>query len=180
MSKFCHQLPSQLQECHQFPENLSSIDGVITYKNRVLIPPSLRKDVLLALHSAHRGITSMISFAESSVFWPGITPVIHATHQQCNHCNRMAPSQPSAPPTPPTPTVCPFQCVCADFFSCKGFTHLIYVDHCLNWPVIERSSDGANGLVNSLRHAFAPYGVPEELTSDGGPEFEATLTIEFL
>ena len=61
-----------------------------------------------------------------------ITPAIHATHQQCNHCNHMAPSQPSAPPTPPTPTAYLFQCICADFFSYKGFTYLVYVDRYSN------------------------------------------------
>ena len=144
------------------------------------MPPSLRKDVLLALHSAHSGITSMMSCPESSVFWPGITSAIHATHQQCSHCNHMAPSQPSAPPTPPTPTIYPFQCVCTDFFSYKAFTYLIYVDCNSNWPVIERSSDGAKGLINSLCHAFATYSVPKELASDGRPKFQATLTNEFL
>ena len=163
--KFCHQLPPQLQEYHQFREHLSSIDGVITYKDRVLIPPSLRKDVLLALHSADSGITSMVVHTESSVFWPGITPAIHATHQQCNHCNCMAPSQPSALPTPPTPTIYPFQCICADFFFYKGLMYLIYVDHYSNWPVIKRSSDGAKGLIGC---AFATYGIPEELASNGG------------
>ena len=34
--------------------------------------------------------------------------------------------------------------------------------------------------MNSLCHAFATYGVPEELALDVGPEFEATLTKEFL
>ena len=92
----------------------------------------------------------------------------------------MAPSQPSAPPTPPTPTIYPFQCLCADFFSYKGFTYLIYVDCYSNWPVIERFSDGAKGLIDSLHHAFATYGIPEELASDGGLEFEAALAKEFL
>ena len=66
------------------------------------------------------------------------------------------------------------------FFSYKGFTYLIHVDHYSNWPIIERSSDGTKGLINSLGCAFATCDVPEELATDGGPEFEATLTKEFL
>ncbi len=122
----------------------------------------------------------MLARAESSVFWPGITPAIHATRQHCSHCNRMAPSQPSAPPTPPVPSAYPFQCVCCDFFSHKGSTYLIYVDRYSNWPVVERSQDGAKGLVNSLRRAFVTYGIPEELASDGGPEFQSNALQNFL
>ena len=82
MPKFPHQLPPRLQEYHLFQKYLSSMDDVIIYKeDRVLIPLSLRNNVLLALHSVHSSITSMISCAESSVFWPGITPAIHATSQ---------------------------------------------------------------------------------------------------
>ena len=122
----------------------------------------------------------MTSHAESSVFWPGITPAIHATRHQCSHCNHLTSSQPSAPSTPPIPTVYLFQCLCTDFFSYKGSVYLVYVGHYLNWPVIERSSDGAKGLINSLHHAFATYGIPKELASDGRPKFGATLTKEFL
>ena len=92
----------------------------------------------------------------------------------------MAPSQPSAPPTPPVPYAYPFQCVCCDFFSHKGSTYLIYVDQYSNWPAMERSQDGAMGLVNGLRHAFITYGIPEELASDGGPEFQSNTLQGFL
>ena len=34
------QLPSQLRDYHQFKEHLYSIDGVILYKDRIVIPPS--------------------------------------------------------------------------------------------------------------------------------------------
>ena len=132
------------------------------------------------LHSAHSGVSSMLAHAELSVFWPGITPAIHATRQNCSHCNCMAPSKPSAPPTPPVPSAYPFQCVCCDFFSHKGSTYLIDVDRYSNWPAIECSQDGAKGLVNSLRRAFVTYGIPEELASDGGPEFQSNTLQGFL
>ena len=175
-----HQLPPNLQEYFQFQAHLSTIDGVITYKDRIVIPPCLQDTILSALHSAHSGVSFMLARAESSVFWPGITPVIHATWQKCSHCNRMAPSQPSASPTPPVPSAYPFQCVCCDFFSHKGSTYLIYVDRYSNWPVVERSQDGAKGLVNSLWRAVVTYGIPEELASDGRPEFQSNTLQGFL
>ena len=38
-----YQLPPQLRDYHQFREHLYSIDGVIIYKGRIVIPPSLTK-----------------------------------------------------------------------------------------------------------------------------------------
>ena len=88
----CHELPSALCEYHQFHDHLYTVDGVILYKSCTIIPPSLRQHVLTVLHSAHQGVISMTARAETTVFWPSITPTITATRANCHHCNRMAPS----------------------------------------------------------------------------------------
>ena len=62
----------------------------------------------------------------------------------------------------------------------KGKTYLVIVDRYSNWPIIERSSEGSKGLINCLRHTFATYGIPDELSSDGGMEFMSHSTQKFL
>lgn len=57
--EFRHELPPALHEYHQFLEHLYTVDGVILYKDRIVIPPSLRQHVLSVLHSIHQGVTSM-------------------------------------------------------------------------------------------------------------------------
>ena len=173
-------LPPPLQCYHQFRKHLYSVDGVILYKERVVIPSSLRPIILDSLHAAHQGISSMRARAETSVFWPGITSDIAKLRNSCNHCNRMSPSQPCAPPTPLTLPDYPFQHVCADFFTYKGKNYLVIVDRYSNWPIVERAQDGAKGLIDSLRRSFVTYGIPDELASDGGPEFVAYATQDFL
>ena len=83
-------------EAYQFRDDLHTIDGVILYKDRIIIPPSLQEEVLASLHSAHQGVTSMISRAESSIFWPGITrlSVLHATAVTALHHQILALHQP--------------------------------------------------------------------------------------
>ena len=95
------QYPSALQQYYKHRDNLYTVDGVIMYNNRVLIPPSLRSKVLSALHAAHQGTSSMTFRARSSVVWPGITDCISKTCKLCSDCNRMAPSQASEPPVTP-------------------------------------------------------------------------------
>ncbi|CAG2189575.1 unnamed protein product [Mytilus edulis] len=180
MPEFRHEMPTELREFFQFREDLYTVDGVVMYKDRIVIPPALRKNVLTILHSAHQGVTSMMSRAESSVFWPGITPAITTLRNECYQCNRMAPSQPCAPPTPPVYPDYPFQCLCADFFHYKGVNYLVVVDRYSNWPIIERAHNGAQGLIDCLRRTFVTYGIPDELSSDGGPEFTASTTRQFL
>ena len=172
--------PEPLQDYFQFRNDLHTVDGVVLYKDRIVIPPALRSEVLSSLHSAHQGVTAMTARAESSVFWPGITPDITTKRASCQHCNSTAPSNPRAPPTPLEYPDYPFQCICADFFHFKGNYYLVIVDRYSGWPIVEKAFSGSKGLIDTLRRTFITFGIPEELSSDGGPEFASLLTRNFL
>lgn len=174
-----HEIPETLRTLFPFREHLHTSDGVILYKDRLVIPPSLRQVVVDSLHSAHQGITARTARAESSVFLPGITPAITKLRATCQACNRISPSNPSAPPSPLLEPDYPFQYVCTDYFQYKGCNCLLVVDRYSNWPIVERAHDGAApmaGLIECLRRTFVTSGIPDEVASDGGPEFTSTRT----
>ena len=123
---------------------------------------------------------SMTAWAVSTVFWPGITPAIASISANCGHYNCMASSQSCTPPYPPIPPTYPFQCICADFFNHKRMHYLVDVDQYSNWPITEVAHEGSKGLINFLRWWFATFGIPDECTTDGGPEFQASATCTFL
>ena len=173
-------LHPEIRPYYQYRDNLKIYDGIIFYRDRIVMPPSLQEKVLISLHSAHQGISQMISCAEGAVFWPGITPAITDIRAQCTACNRIAPSQPSAPPTAPIMPLYPFQCIAADFFQYAGHHYLVAVDRYSNWPIVESSVSGAEGLISALRKIFITFGISEELTSDGGSEFTSHATSTFL
>ena len=150
---------TSLHEYHQFRDHLYTVDGVILYKARTVIPPFLHQHILTILHSVHQGMTSMTACAETTIFWPGITPAITATWTNCHHRNRMAPSQPNAPPFPPVLRAYPFQCISADFFHYKGKNSLVMVDRYSNWPIIEQAQAGSKERLASqmsVRQMVAP------------------------
>jgi len=173
-------LPKELRAFYQYRNKLTSFDGVILYNDRIVIPPSLRDHILLSLHSAHQGVSQMHARADASFFWPGMAPDITEMRLRCSSCNRMTPSQPSAPPTPPIQPQYPFQSICADYFQYAGNNYLVVVDRYSNWPIVEKASDGSKGLISCLRRTFATFGISDELSSDGGPEFTSTATQTFL
>ena len=150
---------------------------VFLYKDRIVVPPTTHgSSVLQALHSAHQGVSIMVSRAEGSFFWPGMTPAIEEIHARCTSCNRMAPSQSNAPHTPPIRQVYPFQAICADYFSYSSQHYLVAVDGYSNWPMAEEIAEGSKGLIAALRRVFVTFVISEELSSDGGPEFMAGAT----
>ena len=170
--EFCHELPPALREYHQFRHHLYTVDGII--------PPYLRQHILTILHSVHQGVTSMTAHAEMTIFWLGITPAITATWTNCHICNRMAPSQPNASPFPPDLPAYPFQCISVDFFHYKGKNCLVVVDRYSDWPIIEQAPEGSKGLIDCLQRIFGTFGIPDECVTNGGPEFTATATCQFL
>ena len=175
-------ISSDIAPYHKYKDSLSTVDGVVIYKNRVVIPPRLRSEVLENLHSAHQGVTSMTARADASVFWPGITKDISKIREQCYHCNNMAPSQPDAPPVTPIRPEYPFQAICADYCLKAGTGYLVSVDRYSNWPVVQRVRNGeatSKNLIATLKNHCGTYGIPEELSSDGGSQFESNEASQF-
>ena len=171
--------PQNLSDFYRARNDLCEKDGVVKYKKRVVIPKSLRKEVLDILHAAHQGCSSMEARASQSVWWPGMKDQIARRRAACQGCTQAAPSQPSLPPVrPPSPDY-PMQQICSDIAHYSGHTYVVIVDRFSNWPSVYKSQR-AEGLVKALRWHFIAHGAAEEISSDGGPEYTATETEQFL
>ena len=173
-------LPPSIQAYFNILGDLTIIDDVVCYGDRIVIPQSLRQQCLRALHAAHQGTSGMMARAASSIYWPGMTSDINTTRAHCTECNGNAPSQPHLPPTTPETPDRPFSSICADYFHHAGSCYLVVVDRFSGWPVVAPATGGAAGLTAVLRETFASFGIPDTITTDGGPEFTAHLTAEFL
>ena len=71
------------------------------------------------------------------------------------------------------------QKICSDVAHFKDQTYVVIVDRFTNWASVYRANK-AEGLIKALRHHFVNFGAPEELASDGGPEYTSSETREFL
>ena len=89
------------------------------YKDRIVIPPSLRKQIVENLHSAHQGLSSMYSRAQTIgiVYWPRLAADLEEACDACRSCHRNAPSHAKLPPTAPEISTTPFQMIFGDYSS---------------------------------------------------------------
>ena len=159
-------------------------DDVVFYQDRVVIPTSLRPLVLKILHAAHQGVYAMERRAQAIAFWPGMSHDIKRVRQQCSECNSNAPSQASLPAEPVSVPSMPFEQVFSDFFAFAGHHYLIVGDRLSGWSEVYStpsgtSNAGSKGLIRCLRLFFTTFGVPKEISSDGGPEYMAEATQHF-
>ena len=160
---------------------LRCFEGVVLYKDRIVIPSSLRPNIVQNLHSAHQGVSSMYSRAQTIVYWPRLVADLDAAREACRLCHQNAPSHARLPPTAPEIPKTPFQMIFGDYFELGGNHYLVIGDRLSGWTEVLQmrkspSSRGAKGLCEGLRKVIATFGIPEEISSDGGPEFIAMET----
>ena len=181
----CHRLNPSIKPYWKYRNALYELDGVVLYDDRVIIPPTLRRSVLDTFHAAHQGVSSMEARAHAIVFWPGITNDIDIIRNSCADCIKNAPSQARLPPALFSVPSTPFESIATDFFECARHHYLVIADRLSGWPDIFKCTpgspqSGAQGLIACFRNCFACFGVPNEISSDGGPEFSAAATTSFL
>ena len=110
------ELDRTLREYHRFCHDLHVVDGVLCYRDHIVVPAALRAKILKCIHAAHQGVSSMAGRIDEMVFWPGRNPDIIKTRGGCMTCVREAPSQTAGFPVyPPSPDY-PFQMLVADYF----------------------------------------------------------------
>ena len=172
--------PQDISEFHRHRDQLSVTGPAVLYRGRVVVPRSLRGEVLETLHAAHQGTTGMNLRAGAAVFWSGMTDDIVRRRLSCITCDKSAPSQPAAPPAPLPMPQYPFELICSDFFSLYGKSYLIMVDRYSGWPSIYTGVKGAAGLVSSLKTHFTTFGIAAEISTDGGTEYTSGTTQTFL
>lgn len=171
-----------IREYFRHRDDLSICDGVVLYKTRVLIPCSLRKEILECLHAAHQGVQGMKARAAQTVFWPGISGAISDTRARCRTCSTITPSHPAEPPITSEPPQYPYEQVCADYFELGGFQYLAMADRYSGWLSVKcfpRGQATASALISTLREWFMLFGAPKQLASDGGTTFTSSQTQQF-
>lgn len=76
-------------ECQQYfniRAELSLVNGLLLRNNRVVIPQSLRPEMLQRLHEGHLGIEKCKRRARTAVYWPGINADIDKMISNCETC----------------------------------------------------------------------------------------------
>lgn len=124
--------------------------------DRIIVPHSLRPEILECIHAAHLGIEKCRALARSAVFWPGINSAIdelvskcstHQQHQQSNQRESLIPQEVLERP---------WMTVAVDCFSKYP------EEACL-------SSKNSEAVIMAMKDMFACHGIPERLIADNMP-----------
>ena len=81
-------------------DELASQDGIIFRGDRIVIPKSLRKQMLSDLHAAHQGIALTTRRARGMVYWPHLNQELKDQITGCLPCDQYHDKQPKEPLIP--------------------------------------------------------------------------------
>lgn len=173
-------VPDKIKHYFLKRNSIASEDGCLFYGERILIPFSLRKQVLELLHEAHVGIVRSKAVARTYVWWPGIDIDIENWSKCCKACqsmqNRKSEKELSSWPA----TTKPFERVHIDFYEIEKHKFLILVDNYSKWlECIPMHSTIASVTIEKLKFVFSTFGLPTEIVSDNGPPFNSVEFRDF-
>ncbi|KAI8506223.1 hypothetical protein Bbelb_156500 [Branchiostoma belcheri] len=162
----------QITEYWNHRDELTVHDDVIFKGQKILVPRSMRKEMLDILHEGHLGQEKTKARARDILFWPGLNAQIGERIQRCAVCQEHRSSHVKEPMTPHPIPQRPWQKVATDLFHWDGKDFILIVDYYskyIEFHKLERTR--STDVIIKLKKTFATHGIPEEIISDNGPQY---------
>ena len=178
VKKFCQsewpsKCPVEVLPFKKVQNELSVINGILVKGSLLVIPTSLRVEILSKIHEGHLGIVKCQKRARSSVWWPSITNHIKHMVERCHTCLQFKVNRAEPMISTPFPER-PWQMIGIDLCHLNGKQYLVVVDYFSRFIEIPLcTTTTANVIISHVRSIFSRFGIPEEVRSDGGPPFNS-------
>ena len=108
---------------------LSIINDLLLFRDRIVVPNSMRIDILNRIHDGHMSVNKCRARASNSVWWPFISRDISNFVERCNFCQVNRKKQNSVPLKPTELPDRPCQRLGLDLFELNCDKYLIIVDY---------------------------------------------------
>lgn len=172
--------PFEVRSYWDSRDQLVVLDGIIYKGSRIIIPQSLREDMLKLIHKSHLGMTKCKQRAREVMYWPNMNADIENTVKDCASCAEYQNQQTSEPLKPtPTPDL-PYNMVGSDLFDFESKKYLLLVDYYSKYiDVVELNSTTSKSVISAMKSVFACHGIPQRLRSDNGPQYSSAEFKDF-
>ena len=122
-------VPEQLRLYWGYRDEISAYDGVLFNSQQVIVPTSLRPEMLKKIHKAHQGPYSSMRRARESLFWPGMLAAIRESCLACGTCAQYLAERPVEPTLSHDVPSRPWSKISVDLFQLDGKHYFVTVDY---------------------------------------------------
>ncbi|XP_062619835.1 uncharacterized protein K02A2.6-like [Saccostrea cucullata] len=169
-----------LQPYFSIRDELTFQDGIVFKGERILIPETMRMDMLHRIHSSHIGVEGRLRRARENLFWLGMTKDVKDFVTKCDTCRSFDDKQMKETLVIHDVPTRPWAKVASDLVSHNSKEYLVTVDYFSNfWEVDYLRNTKSKTVIQKLKALFPRYGIPDTLVSDNGPQFASTEFQQF-
>ncbi|XP_052762296.1 uncharacterized protein K02A2.6-like [Mya arenaria] len=159
-------------------DQLSVLDSIVYKGLRIVIPPSLRDNMLRLVHKTHLGLGKSKQRAREVMYWPRMNSDIDTMVSNCSVCAEQQNQQPAEPLKPTLTPDLPYDMVGCDVFQFRSEKYLVIVDYYSKYIDTEKlESETTSDITSALMKVFSSHGISNTLRSDNGPQFSSRLSV---
>ncbi|UYV70481.1 K02A2.6-like, partial [Cordylochernes scorpioides] len=159
----------------QFQDEIHVSDGIVYKGNCIMVPSTLRKEILQVVHSSHQGIAASKEKARSAFYWPSMITQVENEVEKCRTCQEYSRKNPEESRIAHEIPEFPWEKIAVDFMEVSGTSSILVVDYHSKFVEIRKlSSKRETETIMQLKTIFRTHGIPRTLVSDNGPPFNST------
>ncbi|XP_046406352.1 uncharacterized protein K02A2.6-like [Ischnura elegans] len=164
----------------EFKDELVLVKGMVFRGDRIVIPCSLKIEMLKKLHTGHPGINRMMSRAEMSMFWLGCGQDIKKFVKSCPTCLKFQDNKSKNVLKYKKLPQFPWSEVGCDIFELYQKYYLVVVDALSNFVEVT-TLDNLRTItaVEKMKSIFARHGIPMVVYTDGALCFDSEMFKKF-
>ena len=162
--------PISTRQYWPIQDELHVVEGLVFRGEKLVIPASMRSEMLIKLHESHLGMEKCKARARSIMYWPGMGRDIEETISRCLTCAKYKPANPREPLIPHEISQHPWSKLGMDIFTFRGKDYLLVVDYYSKFPeVCHLAAKTATCVISHLKTCFARHGIPDTVIADNMP-----------
>lgn len=172
-------IPDDLQYYNKFRSDISIDKNLVFLHDKLIIPKTMRMEILGKMHEGHLGISKMKSLARELYYWPKMGEHIEQLVRKCFVCQTHQNANVKEPLLSHEIPELPFSKLGVDILDFKNKSYMVIYDYFSKWLDIKLiSNKSAKCTNNALLDVFCNHGSPNEIVSDHVP-FDSKECKEF-
>lgn len=163
-------VPENVKYFFKFRNEIYVDNGIVFLNNQIIIPKSMRAEMVEKAHAGHFGINRTVMRAKSVMWWPNMERDIEEFVGKCRICEKFQQPNKKEAMIPHQIPDSPFLKIGCDFCDFGGKSFLIIKDYFSKWlEIIETKGKTAEEVIEKWKGFFAHFGVPRTIIADFQP-----------